>query len=122
MKTLLLLVATAGLSGCAVYPVPGNEVYGGGAAPYVIEQPVYIQGGVNYGNYPRPYVYPRAYYRGHPGVAPHRWPRPNAHPVRPGRGARDRDRDGIPNRLDRDRDGDGVRNRHDRRPDDQGRR
>lgn len=117
-KLLLVFAAAAGLSGCAVYPSPGNEVYGG-AAPYVVEQPVYIQGGVSYGSYPRPYVYPRGYYggyRGHPGFGPRHGSRPNAHPLHPGRGARDRDRDGIPNRFDRDRDGDGVRNRHDRQP------
>lgn len=126
MKTLLLVLAAAGLSGCAVYPAPVHEVYGGGAgAPYVLEQPVYIQGGASYGSYgyggyPRTYVYPRGYYRGYPGAAPRHWTRPNAHPAHPGRGARDRD--GIPNRLDRDRDGDGVRNRHDRWPNDPGRR
>jgi hypothetical protein len=116
MKTLLLVLAAAGLSGCAVYPAPVHEVYGGAGAPYVLEPPVYIQGGASYGSYgyggyPRTYVYPRGYYRGHPGAAPRHWTRPNAHPARPGRGARDCDRDG-----------DGVRNRHDHRPNDPGRR
>lgn len=116
MKTLLLLLAAAGLSGCAVYPAPAYEVYGGAGPPYVVQQqPVYIQGGAygtyGYGAYPQPYVYPRYYhpgYRAHPGVGPPRHgARPNAHPVRPGRGARDHE---------------GVRNRHERSPNDPGRR
>lgn len=112
-KLLLVFAAAAGLSGCAVYPSPGNEVYGG-AAPYVVEQPVYIQGGVSYGSYPRPYVYPRGYYggyRGHPGFGPRHWSRRDAQPGHPGYGGRNGDRDG-----------DGVRNRHDRRPNNPGRR
>jgi len=117
MKRLLLLLAAAGLSGCAVYPAPAYEPYGGVAGPpYVVEQPVYIHGGgvYRYGGYP--YVYPRGYNRVHPGAFP-RHPRgPGVHGGRPGHGRGDRDRDGIPNRFDRDRDGDGVRNRHDRRP------
>lgn len=125
MKTLLLVLAAAGLSACAVYPAPAYQGYGGAVVPYVVDQPVYIQGGASYGTYgygvypqpyiyPQPYVYPRGYR--HPGyrALPHAGPprhgvRPNAHPVRPGRGAHDRD-------------GDGVRNRHDRRPNDPGRR
>lgn len=113
MKTLLLVLAATGLSGCAVYPAPAYEAYGGAGPPYVVQQPVYIQGGAYYGAYPQPYVYPRYYhpgYRAFPRAAPPRHgARPNAHPVRPGRGAHDRD-------------GDGVRNRHDRRPNDPGRR
>ena len=135
MKTLLLVLAAAGLSGCAVYPAPAYQTYGGAGAPYVVDQPVYIQGGASYGTYgshgygayPQPYIYPQGYY--HPGyrafpraAPPRHWARPDARPMRPGHGARDRDRDGIRNRLDRDRDGDGVRNRHDRRPNDPGRR
>lgn len=117
MKTLLLLLAAAGLSGCAVYPAPASyEVYGGGP-PYVVRQPVYIEGGVTYapyyGAYAQPYVYPRYYhpgYRAVPRAAPPRHgARPKAHPVRPGRGAHERG-------------GDGVRKQHDRRPDDPGRR
>ncbi|MEO7401091.1 MAG: hypothetical protein ABIV07_10050 [Polaromonas sp.] len=118
MKTLLLVLTAAGLSGCAVYPAPAYEVYGGAGPPYVVDQPVYIQGGASYapygyGAYPQPYVYPRYYhpgYRALPRAAPPRHgARPNAHPVRPGRGVHDRD-------------GDGVRNRHDRRPNDPVRR
>ena len=122
MKTLLLLFTAAGLTGCAVYPAPAYEPYGGVAAPpYVVEQPVYIYGGG--GGYSRPYLY--GYNRPPPPVVirPHRPPppvvvvpnrpfHPGAH--QPGRGNGDRDRDGIPNRFDRDRDNDGVRNRSDR--------
>lgn len=128
MKTLLLVLAAAGLSGCAVYPAPAYQSYGVAGAPYGVDQPVYIQGGASrgtyggygYGAYPQPYVYqqpyvyPRGYY--HPGyrafpraAPPRHWARPDARPMRPGRGAHDRD-------------GDGVRNRHDRRPNDPGRR
>ena len=107
MKTLFLVLAAAGLSGCAVYPGPAYEGYGA-SAPAVVEQPVYIQGGVyRYGG--SPYAYPRGYNRGvFPAYPPTYGPRPY--------GARDRDRDGIPNRLDQDRDGDGVPNRYDRAP------
>ncbi|MGH8034747.1 MAG: thrombospondin type 3 repeat-containing protein [Lysobacterales bacterium] len=116
MKTLLLVLSVAGLSGCAVYPAPAYESYGPGP-PYVVEQqPVYIQGGgvYRYGGYP--YAYPRGYNRFHPGVFSHQ--PPIVHAPRPHPGARDQDRDGIPNRLDRDRDGDGVPNRWDRQPND----
>lgn len=124
MKTLLLLLTAAGLTGCAVYPAPAYEPYGGVAAPpYVVEQPTYIYGG----GYSRPYP-PRIYDRPPPPpvvVLPHRPPppvvvvpnrpfHPGAHPPRPGRGYGDRDHDGIPNRFDRDRDNDGIRNRRDR--------
>ena len=109
MKTLLLILATAGLSGCAVYPAPAYEVYGGAGPPYVAPPPVYIQGGAygtyGHGAYPQPYVYPR-YYRPGYRVFPHAVPpnhggRPNAHPVRPGHGARDRGGDGERNRPER---------------------
>ena len=120
MKTLLLVLAAAGLSGCAVYPVPAYQTYGGAGPPYVVDQPVYIQGGATYGYgaYPQPYVYPRGYYRPdyHPGyrtlpraAPPYHGARPHARPAHPGHGAHDRDGDGVPNR-------------HDRRPNDPGRR
>lgn len=126
MKTLLLVLAAAGLSGCAVYPAPTYQTYGGAGPPYGVDQPVYIQGGATYGTYgygayPQPYVYPRGYYRPdyHPGyrtlpraAPPYHGARPHARPVRPahpGHGAHDRDGDGVPNR-------------HDRRPNDPGRR
>ncbi|WP_157979463.1 hypothetical protein [Rhodoferax ferrireducens] len=84
MKTLLLVLAVAGLSGCAVYPAAPYETYGP-SAPYVVAPPLYIHGSVVYQNaYPRatPHVYPRGYYRARPGM-------------------RDRDHDGVPNRFDR---------------------
>ncbi|MGH8856648.1 MAG: thrombospondin type 3 repeat-containing protein [Polaromonas sp.] len=111
MKTLLLVLSAAGLSGCAVYPAPAYESYGPGPAYGVEQQPVYIQGGgvYRYGGYP--HAYPRGYNRVYPGAFPH-------HPPGPHPRARDQDRDGIPNRLDRDRDGDGVPNRWDRQPND----
>ncbi|MDQ3058823.1 MAG: hypothetical protein M3R45_04780 [Pseudomonadota bacterium] len=104
-KTLLVLVAVAGLSGCAVYPAPGYDGYGyGGSDPAYVTTPapVYIQGSAVYRHSSPSYgpTYPRGY-RQHPGHGP-----------------RDRDRDGIPNYRDRDRDGDGARNRHDRNPND----
>lgn len=101
-KLLLLLVAAAGLSGCAVYPVPAYDAYGyADAGPvYVTPPPVVIYGSGVY-RHSRP-----SYGPAHPrGYRPH-----------PGQGPRDRDRDGVPNYRDRDRDGDGVRNRHDRNP------
>ncbi len=123
MKTLLLVLSAAGLTGCAVYPAPYYETYGGAPAPvYVDTPPVYIYGSGVYRSGGFPQAYPRAGHRVHPGPVILPPPHPRMHAPRPGRGGRDRDRDGIPNRLDRDRDGDGVRNRHDRRPNDPGRR
>ena len=131
MKTLLVVLCAAGLTGCAVYPDPAYDSYGGygtiSTAPVVVApQPVYIYGGGGYRSGGYPYAYPRRYvappplppraygpYWSRPGAVV---PRPNVHPQRPGYGGRDRDGDGIPNRFDRDRDGDGVRNRNDRFP------
>lgn len=114
MKTLLLVLSAAGLTGCAVYPAPYYENYGGAPAPvYVDTPPVYIYGSGVYRSGGYPQVYPRAERRVHPGpvILP---PRPGVHAPRPGRGAHDQDGDGIPNRRDRDRDGDGIPNRVDR--------
>ena len=114
MKTLLLVLCAAGLTGCAVYPAPAYESYGygeyGNAAgpPLVVApQPVYIYGGGVYRSGAYPYAYPRRYVGPPPprGFAPH--------VPRPGHGVRDRDRD---------RDGDGARNRNDRWPDHPNRR
>jgi hypothetical protein len=117
MKTLLLLCAAAGLTGCAVYPAPYDNYGGAVSAPYgVVEQPVYLYGSGVYraDSYPQP-VYPRAYHRPPPPpvvvVPQQRPPRPFVQgPPRRG----DRDGDGVPNRMDRDRDGDGIPNRFDR--------
>jgi hypothetical protein len=109
MKTTLLVLAAAGLSGCAVYPAPAYDAYGPGPA-YVVEQPVYIGGAVQYGGYP--YAYPRGFYRPAPRAFAHGPPRPHLQAPRPGPGAGERHHD---------RDGDGVRNRSDRRPHDRNR-
>lgn len=110
MKTLLLVLAAVGLSGCAVYPAgPAYGPYGAVEEPaYVTAPPVYIYGSGTYGYGGHP-AYPRGYNRGYPGAVPY-------YPQRPYYGSRDQDRDGVPNRYDRDRDGDGVPNRFDRRP------
>jgi len=123
MKTLLLLLTAAGLSGCAVYPGPGYEqpYYGSvgtpvypsypaySSYPYVVEPPVYIQGGGVYRSYDAPRYYRAPPVRVVPPVV-HRAPRP-------GWGGGDRDHDGIPNRLDRDRNNDGVPDRAQHRGD-----
>ncbi|MEO7233675.1 MAG: hypothetical protein ABIW96_13530 [Polaromonas sp.] len=117
MKTLLLVLSAAGLTGCAVYPAPYYETYGGAPAPvYVDTPPVYIYGSGVYRSDGYPRAYPRAEHRVYPGPVILPPPRPGVHAPRPGRSARDQDGDGIPDRIDRDRDGDGVRNRNDRRP------
>lgn len=115
MKIFLLLCAAVGLTGCAVYPVPGYDTYGNG--PYVVEQPVYVYGGGTvYRSERYPYGYPYGYNRPPPPpvvVVPGPHPgRPFVQGPRPGRGQGDRD--GVPNRVDRDRDGDGIPNRVDR--------
>ena len=48
LKTILPVLALAGLGGCAVYPAPGYEGYGG---PYATEPPVTVYGGgsISYG-------------------------------------------------------------------------
>lgn len=87
-KMFLLLVATAGLSGCAVYPVPAYDGYGyADPGPTYVTPPVVIYGSGVYRHSSPSYgpAYQRGY-RHHPGQGP------------------------------RDRDGDGVRNRHDRDP------
>jgi hypothetical protein len=102
MKTLLLVLAVAGLSGCAVYPAAPYESYES-STPYVVTPPLYIQGNLVYRHdvYPRayPYVYPRGYYRAHPGFVPHYPQRPRIHGPSPR--PRDRDGDGVPNKFDR---------------------
>ena len=96
MKTFLLVLAAAGLSGCAVYPVPAYEAYG-------VEQPVYLYGGAayRYGGYGYPNAYPRGYNRVPPHAFPRHRPWPQVHAPRPGQGAHDRDGDGVRNRSDR---------------------
>lgn len=121
MKTTLLVLTVAGLSGCAVYPVPAYPTYPthGGGPPMVVEQPVYIEGGYQR----RAYDYPRGYSRPAPVVVvpvPHAFPhRPPPHASHHNRGHGDRDRDGA---RDHDRDGDGARDRADRWPNDPRRR
>ena len=72
MKTLILTLATAALTGCAVYPAaPAYGTYR--VAPLVYSPPpVYLYGaGVyRYGGYPPPYAYSHAYPRSHYGVRP----------------------------------------------------
>ena len=100
MKTFLLALAAAGLSGCAVYPAypiaPGYGGYGNGMAPAFVDQPGYLYGAGVYGYggyaspyvYPYPYFYPRGFNRFHPGGFPGNRPRPFFHGPRPGGGAR----------------------------------
>ena len=91
MKTLLLVLATVAVSGCAVYPAPYDGY--GAPQPYAVQPSVSIYGSGVYRYGPDGRAYPNHVPR-----------------------ARDQDRDGIPNRFDRDRDGDGVPNRWDARP------
>jgi hypothetical protein len=113
MKTTLLVLTVAGLSGCAVYPVPAYPPYGGGP-PMVVEQPVYIEGVYQRRGYANDY--PRGYSRPAPVVVV---PAPRAFPHGPHHDRGDRDRDGA---RDHDRDGDGTRDRADRWPNDPRRR
>lgn len=86
MKTLLLVLAAAGLPGCAVYPAPAYETYGPGP-PYVVEQPGYIYGSAFwYGGFP--HAHPRGFNRVHPGAFPGHPPRPHVNGLRPDQGAR----------------------------------
>ena len=72
MKTFLMALAAASLTGCAVYPAGpaygnyGNYgTYGGyGPAPGYVAPPIYLYGsGVyQYGGYSSPYRYPHSYY------------------------------------------------------------
>ncbi|WP_395056885.1 hypothetical protein [Polaromonas sp.] len=77
IKTTLLLIAAAGLTGCAVYPAYPAAPYGAVYEPapvYVTPAPVFIGGAVHLGH-------PRGYSRPHPhGHRPHH---PHLH--RPGR-------------------------------------
>ncbi|MEO8021339.1 hypothetical protein [Polaromonas sp.] len=87
MKTTLLLLAAAALSGCAVYPsAPIYETYS--AVPYGVVQPTYIYGGAvySYGGYR---AYPRGYHRPAPHAAPHYAPSPDADVPHRDHGARE---------------------------------
>jgi hypothetical protein len=95
MKLIIGLLVAAGLTGCVGY---GGGYYGTSGAYY--GDGAYSDAGY----YRSPaYVYGGTFSRGY---------------RHDGRGARDRDRDGVPNRYDRDRDGDGVPNRRDSSPND----
>ena len=123
MKTILTVLAVAGLSGCAVYPVPAYEQPYGGVPVYGAPPPVYLYGSGVYRHDRYPVAPPPVYVRPPPPrIILQPEPRPQVLVPRPGHGPghrdRDNDRDGIPDRVDRDRDGDGVRNRSDRRPND----
>ena len=124
-RLLPALLATAALSGCAVYPAPGYgpyESYGAYGQPYgvstspglvsgsvIYEQPV--GGGGYYGN-GNGYGYGAGYGRGYEGG------RGESH--RQGWGRGERGGDGIPDRIDRERDG--VRNGRDGQPNNRDRR
>jgi hypothetical protein len=89
MKTTLLVLAAAALSGCAVYPSPAYETYDSTViVPYGVVQPTYIYGGA----YPHGYghrAYPRGYHQPSYRAAPHAVPRPHLHAPHPGHGARE---------------------------------
>ena len=124
-RLLSALLATAALSGCAVYPAPGYgpyESYGAYGQPYgvstspglvsgsvIYEQPV--GGGGYYGN-GNGYGYGAGYGRGYEGG------RGESH--RQGWGRGERGGDGIPDRTDRERDG--VRNGRGGQPNNRDRR
>jgi hypothetical protein len=122
MKTILTVLAVAGLSGCAVYPVPGYEqpygaspVYGAPPPAVIYGSGVYRQGG--YIDAPPPiYVRPPPVYVRPPPPRIIVQPAPQVMVPRPGHRAHDSDRDGdgARNRAERHRDGDGTRNRANR--------
>jgi hypothetical protein len=87
MKTLLLLLAAAGLAGCATYRVPD---YASGANPAYAQHPahfIYDSAGYPFGYRTAPYFYPSTY--------PYIVPRPfvgrprlrHGAPARPGKGS-----------------------------------
>lgn len=96
MKTTLLVLAAATLSGCAVYPAPAYETYEAPMVPYgVVQQPTYVYGGAyhyGYRSYPRGYNRPHQHQHQHVAPAP---VVPQVHVPRPGHGAREH----IRNRL-----------------------
>ncbi len=124
-RLLSALLATAALSGCAVYPAPGYgpyESYGAYGQPYgvstspglvsgsvIYEQPV--GGGGYYGN-GNGYGYGAGYGRG--------YERGRGESHRQGWGRGERGGDGIPDRTDRERDG--VRNGRGGQPNNRDRR
>lgn len=85
MKTLILTLAAAALTGCAVYPAgPEYGTYGVASPVYGPPgpPPVYLYGaGVyRYGGYPSPYAYPHAYPRGYYGFRHGGVPNARVHP------------------------------------------
>lgn len=118
MKTTLLVLTVAGLSGCVVYPVPAYPTYPtyGGGPPVVVEQPVYIEGGYQRRGHANDY--PRGYSRPAPVVVPVPLPRAFPHGPPPHASRHDRSH----GHGHGDRDGDGVRDSSDRWPNDPRRR
>lgn len=124
-RLLPALLATAALSGCAVYPAPGYgpyESYGAYGQPYGVSTSpglvsgsvIYAQpvgGGGYYGN-GNGYGYGAGYGRG--------YERGRGESHRQGWGRGERGGDGIPDRTDRERDG--VRNGRDGQPNNRDRR
>ena len=98
MKSIFMVLALAGLSGCAVYPQAAYQDYGAeaGAQPYAVQppSPLYIgPGGYGYSDYASPYLYgypyPYAYSRPYVYPGPYAYPRPYIYPggyshIRPG--------------------------------------
>lgn len=85
MKTTLLALAAAALSGCAVYPSPAYETYESPVlVPYgVVQQPTYIYGSVYSSHSHR--AYPRGYRQPHVAPQP---VHPQVHAPHPGHGMR----------------------------------
>lgn len=88
MKTSLLVLAIAGLTGCTAYPAPAYDGYDEtsapayGGPPYLVEPPPYFygSGGFFYGGFSR--SFPRPHHRFHGGGFPRHslgqvmnWPR-----------------------------------------------
>lgn len=84
IKTSLLLLAAAGLTGCAVYPAAPYATVYEPAPVYVTPSPVFIGGAVYHGH-SRGYSRPPPHSHGHrPHVRPPLPPRPHIHaPGRP---------------------------------------
>lgn len=101
MKTILLVLAVIGLSGCATYSASSYDSYG---TPYVTTAPsVYFYGssGDSYRHREAPIFYAPAFNQPFFGGFPRLAPRPQIRAPRPDHHLRQRGRDNRPERAER---------------------
>ena len=121
MKTILLLLAVVGLSGCATYSTSSYDSYGTGTAYVTTAPSVYFYGSsgdpYRHSHREAPIFYAPTYNQPFFGGFPRLAPRPQMRAPRPDHNLRQRGRDDRPDRAERSprRDAQGGGERRDRR-------